>query len=411
MTPRGPSGTGANAVAVGRHNRDLVIAAIRAVPGVSRREVADQLGLTPAAVSNIVQALRREGLVEEAGQTLSSGGKPGARLWLRPGARFAVGAHLDREEIAVAVVDLAGTILWSETAVEPASSPEAFLAVVAEHIRQAATAAAGPGRHLAGVGVSCPGPLTTARDVLVNPPNLPGWRNVPLGAILGSSLGDLGPITIERDANAAALGEQWAGGAGGFADFLFVYLGTGVGAGLVLDRRLYRGISGGAGSLGHVIVDRGGRVCACGARGCLETVASQGGMLEVAAELPARWRSRLGLSAGDQRIDEDYRLLAAAADGGDERAGAIFADAADALGTAMVSMANLLDLDAMILGGRGFWPQQERFLDAVRQAVRTRPINPAAHNIDVRPATLGSLSAAVGAAVLALSGTVGPVVA
>jgi glucokinase len=122
--------------------------------------------------------------------------------------------------------------------------------------------------ELEAVGVSAPGPLDRARGMVVRPPNLPGWDEVPVGAILQEALGC--PVHVENDANAAALAE-WRFGAGrGFRDVVFLTMSTGVGAGLVLDGRLHTGALGNAGEVGHVAVEPGGELCACGQRGCLE---------------------------------------------------------------------------------------------------------------------------------------------
>lgn len=396
-------GRGASGLAVGRRNRGLVIDAVRVRPGVSRKQVAEELGLTPAAVSNIIAGLQREGLVEESGQAPSSGGKRSTKLWVTRGARFAVGAHIDRGEIIVAAIDLGGNVLCSKQVEEAETSPVLFLGAVADKIKEVVEEVSAPERHLVGIGLATPGPLNPASDVIVNPPNLPGWENIPVQAILQSHIGSLAPITVERDANAAAIGEQWAGRARGFSDFMFVYLSTGLGAGIVLNNELYRGRSRGAGSLGHLVVADGGLPCRCGAQGCLETVCSQRGLLEEANRQPVSWRRRLGLHLDGQRTDEDYHLIAEAAEQGDERAVSLFSASAQALATAMVSMVNLLDLDAIILGGRGLWPQERLFHSEVRNAVRTRPINPATRSVEVNTSSLGPIGPAVGAAVLALT--------
>jgi predicted NBD/HSP70 family sugar kinase len=387
---------------MGSHNRWLVLEAVRTRPGIGRRAIAELVGLTPATVSNIVHGLVRDRIVEQVGHDPSSGGRSTARLSIRRGARFAMGIHIDREQIIAAAVDLGGNVLWSERSAETESDPVQFLTAVAERVESGLAALDLAPERLTGIGLSTPGPLERSRNALANPPNLPGWAGVPVKAILDSKLPTTDGIRLERDANAAAVGEHWAGGASQYHDFAFVYLSTGVGAGLYIGNELSTGHSGGAGALGHIVIDRHGELCECGQQGCLETLCSQSGVLRAAKRHPAAWRRKVGLKLDGHQIDDDYRRLARAADDGDQRATDLFDEAAAALAAGVVSIVNLLDVEAIVLGGRGLWPQQERFLQAITEAVRTRPINPTAHAIEVRASGLGDLAPAVGAAALAL---------
>ena len=148
----GRSAQGSNAASLGTSNRRLVVGALRAQPGLGRRAIAEQLGLTPAAVANIVVALGSAGVVEQDGHAPSNGGKPGERLRIRRGARYALGVHIDRDEIVTAAVDLAGNVLWSDRRAEPADDPDLFLGVVAERVQAGLADLALPDAALLGLG-------------------------------------------------------------------------------------------------------------------------------------------------------------------------------------------------------------------------------------------------------------------
>src|SRR5688572_12152227 len=172
--------------------------------------------------------------------------------------------------------------------------------------------AAAQGRPLSAAGISTPGPSDPKRGIVTTPPNLPGWRDVPLAKAIGDRLGV--PAWLENDANAAALAEHRLGAGRGSDHLVLVTLGTGVGGGLVLDGKLYRGASGAAGEIGHMQLVADGPVCGCGRRGCLEVLASGRALGERANEIianePDGVLARLVREAGEE---PDARLLEDAA--------------------------------------------------------------------------------------------------
>jgi glucokinase len=233
--------------------------------------------------------------------------------------------------------------------------------------------------HAEAAGVSLAA-LTDEAGVVVEWPNRPHWRGAAVRRRLEDALE--APVVIEDDANAAALGE-WASGAGrGHRHGLFVVAGTGIGAGLVLEGRLYRGARGFAGELGHTCVEADGPPCRCGRRGCLQALASGGALDRIAAE-----RGLAGAAA-----------LAAAACAGDAAAALAIRSAAVVLGRAVANVVVLLDLEVVVVGG-GSSHSGELWWAALREAFASRL--PARTTAVLSPAVLGDDACLLGAAHLA----------
>jgi predicted NBD/HSP70 family sugar kinase len=232
--------------------------------------------------------------------------------------------------------------------------------------------------------------------MVLGAPNLPGWVDVPVREILEKQIGC--SVTIENDANAAAIGEKWIGVAQTVGDFLYVYLGAGIGGAVFIDHHLYRGRSGNAGAIGHVLIQRDGLPCACGNSGCLETLCSQYAIIEKARRLPERARADLALSFRPRSIAEDHRKILQAAVTGHEKASAIVTESARQLGEAVASLINVLDVGTVILGGHAVADAGDIYLGAVRDAVRDRPVARRTQHIEVMRSSPDVLAGAVGAA-------------
>ncbi|MFF4290899.1 ROK family protein [Streptomyces sp. NPDC001633] len=356
---------GANLPALRGHNTALVLGLLRAAgeAGVSRLELAARTGLTPQAVSKITARLRAEGLAAEAGRRASTGGKPATVLRLVPGARHALGLHLDRDELTAVRVDLAGRpVAVRHAPLAFAAGAEQVLSTVEREVAALLAEEAEP--PVLGMGVACPGPLDHTAGVLHRVTGAPEWDGFPLRDVLAARFGL--PAVLDKDTNAAALGlaQRMPAGAGSFG---YLHLGTGLGAGLVLDGSLYRGPRTGAGEFGHQIVQLDGPRCSCGQRGCIEAL-----------------------------------CLAAVARGD-------LPGAARALGVGAANLVELLDIDRVLLGGRTVLDHSEEFLGGVSRALaaqaRTRgSAGPGARTaVSVALAPGGARTVADGAAELVLA--------
>jgi len=226
---------------------------------------------------------------------------------------------------------------------------ERDLELVAERAR-ALLAAAGVGTNgLDAIGVSAPGPLDPVRGVVHDAPNLPGWHEVPVRARLERALGR--PVRIENDANAAALAEWRLGAGRGARAFVFLTMSTGVGGGLVLDGRLYRGARFGAGELGHIPIVAGGRACACGLRGCLEAYTGGAALAaRIRAELEAGAKSAIRDLVGGDLARVSARTWTDALRAGDAYAERLRDEWLERLAQALAIVLIGLDVDRIALG-------------------------------------------------------------
>jgi N-acetylglucosamine repressor len=316
-------------------NQALVLGLIRDRGPISRTAVAAVARLSPATVSAITAELIEQGLVHETEPGASTGGRRPILLALNRGAALVLGVKLTETTLVAALADLGARVVDQRaTPLGPDRSPEAVVAHLAETVE--ALRAAHPGRRVVGLGLGLAGVVDRAAGVCRFSPFL-RWRDVPLRRLLEARL-DL-PVVIENDVNTLALAEQWFGAGVGVADFLVVTLGRGVGLGMVLDGRLYRGGRGGGGEFGHVTVDPQGPRCQCGKRGCLEALVSDPALLA---------QSRRALGPGVS-LPEAVRR----ARGGDAAAQAVFAAAGRTLGAALAALVNLLDPPLIIVGGEG----------------------------------------------------------
>ena len=241
---------------------------------------------------------------------------------------------------------------------------------------------------LAGVGVSCGGPMRWP-EAFIEPPNTPVWRDgYPLGDALRARFPGL-PVRVHNDVVALAVGEHWKGAAQGVDDVLGMVVSTGVGGGVLSRGRVVDGRTGNAGHVGHLVVEPGGPPCGCGGSGCLEAVAR--GPAVVA------WAAERGCAA------TDGRELAALAAAGDEVALAALARAGDALGRGIASAAALLDVGLVLLGG-GMSQAGPALWDPLRAAVARHARLGFLRDVRVEPTGLGQDSGLVGGAALVLCG-------
>ena len=265
--------------------------------------------------------------------------------------------------------------------------------------RQAAPEA-GP---LVRVGAGFGGPVDPQAGIVLASHHVEGWHGFPLRAALEARLGV--PAVLDNDANVGALGEAVFGAGWGARHVLYVNVGTGIGAGLVLDGRLYRGSHGLAGEIGHVTVEPGGAACACGKRGCLEAYASGRSIgrlaREAAAADPAAAHCLVALAGGDAASIEAPQVLAAAGQG-DRLANRIVVAAAHYLGVALANAANLLDPDVIVVGG-GLSETGDLFFGPLGDAAREHTV-PGAPPPRIVPAALGYDAGVAGALALALQG-------
>ena len=277
---------------------------------------------------------------------------------------------------------------------EAARGPDHVLGRMADGVRDLCREAGLPLETIGAVGVGAPGPLDTKTGTVVFAPNLPGWRNIRVRDRLQALLGR--PVVLENDANVAGYAEFRCGAARGVRNMFLLTLGTGVGGGVVLDGRLFRGTTDTGAELGHIIIQRGGRLCGCGARGCLEAYTS-------ATAVVARTGERLAAGAASalaDRPDFSCKDVFDAAKAGDALAGEIVRETAECLGIGITSLLHVLNPEMVVLTG-GMMGAGEAFLEQIRATVRANAFERAWSSCPVLWSTLGGDAGVLGAALAA----------
>ncbi len=314
-------------------NESIVLSEIRTRPLCSRTDIAERTGLSLPTVSGITAQLLGLELIEERETGESTGGRRPVLLALRPGAGFAVGIKLTEHQVIAVLTDLDANVV-ARHVVDVASTDVATATTAMVAAVEALRPAAGS-RPIHGVGVGLAGVIDRDAGV-VRHATYSSWVDVDLSAMLSAPLGL--PVIVDNDVNALVASEQWFGAGRGVAHFAVVSIGRGIGLGLVLDGRLYRGARGGAGEFGHLKV-ADGPACACGGRGCLEALASD---VAICAEVSTILGRPVGI---EQAVD--------AARSGNRRVKGVFAHAGGVLGTATANLVNLFNPELIVLAGEG----------------------------------------------------------
>ena len=235
------------------------------------------------------------------------------------------------------------------------------------------------------VGVAVPGPFDPERDLLLDPPNLPGWKRVPVGRILGDALGR--PVRVENDANAAALAEWRLGAGRGVSHMVLLTMSTGIGAGLILDGRLLRGLRSSAGEVGHTTVEWGGEVCGCGRRGCLEAYCGGASWTRrLRALVPPA--SRVAALAGGREAARPEHVVAAAREG-DAFARAELERFNAYLARGLVNLVFTLAPELVVLGTIPSRAGEELCIGPVRRQVLAEVWPSLARGLRIEPTALG----------------------
>ena len=358
------------ATRVRHHNRRVLLHALRVHGPLSRAELARATSLTPQAVANIVEDLIGAGLVREAGRRKSPRGQPPIAIEIAKDGGYAVGVRIDATHYHAVAADLGGELLEMREGLSPNGPEVDWLAFVSE-IKASFTIRFGAERCL-GLGLVTPGPFDVDWPGVPTPGAIPALQRRSVADDLATLTST--DVQLENDATAAALGEQLYGEARDLRDFFYIFIGEGIGGGIVVNGEPYRGNRGNAGEFGHLIVDPHGPRCYCGNRGCLGEY----------------------LSLRAMRRDVE----AARAGGEDEAAAteAWIARGAEALATGLASIENLFDPEVVILGGAApsdLLARLSQQLGTLRPSVRDDQ-----GRSRLRLSTLGERSAALGASAL-----------
>ena len=322
-------------------------------------------------------------------------------------ARYSIGVDLGGTNLRVAAVDESGQLIEKISTNTQVSHGRG--AVLDEMCRIIQTLATRFNSHgpLAGVGIGVPGIIDMESGMLRESPNLPGWANYPVQQEIERRLGT--SITLENDANAAALGEHWLGAGQPVDSLCMLTLGTGVGGGIVLDNKIWHGMTGMAGEAGHINVEPDGHPCGCSSHGCIEQYASATAIKRMAQEAIDAKRAPQLARAMQSDPEFGAKVIYNLAVQGDEPARKIFEDVGRRLGIVLAGLVNLLNLPMYVIGG-GVSSSWDAFAPAMLREVQARSFVYAATNSDehskhrtiVTRALLGTDAGLFGAARLPL---------
>ena len=369
-------------------NRLRVLDALRSRGAVSRADIARQTGLSRTTVSSLVSDLQEAGLVverEQAGAPAGAqGGRPPVLLALDRTLGTIIGIDFGHRHLRVAAADLSFAVLAeADLEIDVDASAARGLHAAVTLVEGVLEEADVERERVLGVAMGLPGPIDRATGMVRSGAILPGWVGLDPAAELGARLGL--PVHLENDANVGALGEVTFGAGQGAEVVAYLRLSAGIGCGLVLGGRLFRGAQGFAGEIGHVLVDPDGPICRCGNRGCLETFVSGPAVVEL-----------LRRSHGPLTVPEAVALAQA----GDMGCGRAIADAGRVVGRAVADLCNYLNPDRVIVGGE-LAAAGELLLGPLRDAVCRFALPAAAGGAEVVAGVLGERAEVLGALALA----------
>nr|WP_269778626.1 ROK family transcriptional regulator [Microlunatus antarcticus] len=379
---------------------------IRSSGVVSRTELVDRSGLTGATITRIIRQLMQDGLVVETGQAESTGGKPRTLIQLNAAARAAVGISVEDLGITYVVVDLNGKVIERRTTKGSGGRrPITVTQQMAEETRLLLSGAGIDSGDLLGVGVAVKGRQDSPYRKLRADPDAAQWEQFDLEHTLGSALAT--SVIVDNDSICAAVGEFWIGRRPPTDNVATVYMTDGFGLGLMIRGDVYRGASGNAGQISHVLVDPDGPQCECGRHGCLNAMAGAVRIVELArGDTDLRASLRLGRTGATVR--RDHEKVAAAAAREHPAARRLIDASAQHLASVLVSLTNLMDLHSIVLAGPGFAGVGEIYVDTAAEQLRRFSYVGLVHATEVTLSETGPDSAALGAASLVLRSRLGP---
>ncbi len=382
-------------------NKYAVMDLIRFTPGgISRAEIARRLELTRAAVTAIVSDLLGSGIIRESESIFSQSGRPPVVLEIDPSRGYVIGIDLGASHISLLVADMAAHIVDEiEAPLNIQDGPKICLDQADQLIQDILAKTNLALKDILAIGVGVPGPIVSDAGMVLAPPIMPGWDQFPIRDTLEKKWGR--PVSLNNDAELGALGE-WAAGAGrGESNLAYIKVGTGIGCGLLLDGKIYRGITGSAGEIGHLTIDENGPLCACGNHGCLEAFAGGRAIAQQAMDaIQKGQRTRLASFQSDGTITAQQ--VATAARQGDLVAQQILSQAGAHIGIALAGLVNLFNPGMVIIGG-GVSQNGDIILEPIRQVVNRRSLPAATRVVRITTAMLGRRSSSIGAVIQALT--------
>ncbi len=381
-------------------NKHSAVDLIRfATTGISRTDLADQMGLTRAAVTLIVNDLLENGVILEAESRAIPNGRPPVVLEINPKRGLVAAVDMGATHVNIAIADFSAKIV-AETSLpfDIKQGPQSCLAEVRRILQELLDQYGISISEIMAVGVGVPGPVIKDAGMVMSPPIMPGWDRYPIRKNLEEAWGC--PVSLNNDAELGALGE-WAYGAGrGEKNLAFIKVGSGIGAGLIINQQIYGGTTGSAGEIGHITIDENGPLCTCGNHGCMEAFAGGNAIALQARKVVESGKRTLLSNIPIENITA--QVVADSARRGDLPSQEIIMRAGTFIGIAIAGVVNLFNPSAVIIGG-GVAQAGDLLTTSIRQAVRERSLHASEQSVHITTAMLGQRSSLIGATVQAIN--------
>ena len=367
----------------------------------SRAEITAITCWSKAKTSHEVTSLIAKGFLVEVGDGVSQGGRKPRLLQINNKLGFVVGIDIGATSIEIALADTAGIILHRVAEVaDVRQSADTVLGRCTKLVLQMVMEQNIHPEEILGIGVGVPGPVNFVRGMLVAPPLIPNWEDYPIREFFTKTFTS-SLVVVDNDVNIMALGEQNANLTEEIDNFLMIKIGTGIGCGIMANRKIHRGSDGSAGDIGHICVDKQGPVCQCGNRGCLEAMAAGPAIAESAMQAAREGKSevlsRMMEANGGVLTPEDVN---AACREGDEAALAIIRSSGQMIGEVLAGLVNFFNPSHIFIGG-GIANFGNHLLIAIKRTVLRRSLPLATQNLTISFSRTGADSGILGAITLA----------
>jgi glucokinase-like ROK family protein len=378
-----------------------IIRALRRQVQISRSEISHITGWSKAKASQEIRNLVNKGYLVEVGEGASQGGRKPRLLRINNQLGYIAGIDIGATSLDIALADVTGVILQRcSESTDVKLSPETVFGRCVELLLELLQIQGATPNQILGIGVGVPGPVDFAHGVLVAPPLMPEWENFPIRDFFKKTFISAF-VVVDNDVNVMALGEQRNGDGAGVDHFMFVKIGTGIGAGIISNGKIHRGSDGCAGDIGHICVDKKGPLCSCGNTGCLEAMSAGPAITAKAWEAARNGTSPVlsqMLKANGVIRPEDVN---AACREGDQAALDIIRESGKMIGDILASLVNFFNPSHIFIGG-GIANFGNHLLVAIRRAVLQRSLPLATTHLSIKFSRISSDAGVLGAISLAL---------
>ena len=375
---------------------------IRRLGPLSRTEIAEAIGYSRSKITTVVSGLTKAQILEEIGDGNSSGGRRPRVLDFNADFGYVVGVDLGAKGMDVAIADFGGRILHRKSLdSDVRDGPAVTLGLINREVLSQLDQMGVEPTKVYAFGIGVPGPVEFSTGLLIAPPIMPGWEAYPIRSHIQETFPSA-VVVVDNDVNVMAMGELRAGAGIEEDNFIFIKVGTGIGAGIISKGEIYRGSNGSAGDIGHICADPTGPVCHCGNIGCLEAIAAGPPIAARGVEAVRRDESAILTkyfeANGGFLTGED---ISAAASEGDPTANELIQESGRIIGEVLASLVNFYNPSLILIGG-GVSNIGHSFLASIRRGVLHRSLPLSTRHLRIDTSPMGSDAGITGAIMLAL---------